>query len=222
MNQWIEIVKRYKWQTGLCLLTGLIGIAYLLTRPTVDQQVAIDLERLPSVEKEPTKEISSDAEDKKELVEKEETEVVVDVKGAVKVPGLYELQKGSRVQDAVQAAGGLTEQADPKSINLAQKVMDEGVVYVATVEEQMSVLSPAHANQGTSKEAGETGAAVINLNTATDSQLQTITGIGAKRAADIIAYREANGAFESVDELTQVSGIGEKSLEKIRPYVTVD
>lgn len=135
-------------------------------------------------------------------------------------PGIYYLDAGSRVNDAVDAAGGLTSQADPKSINLAQKLSDEAVVYVASKDENISVVANTTASSAMSQE--EKSTILVNLNTATEADLQTISGIGAKRAADIIAYREANGGFKSVDDLNNVSGIGDKTMESIRPYVTVE
>lgn len=147
--------------------------------------------------------------------------VTVDVKGAVKKPGVYQLQSNSRVQDALEKAGGMTEEADLKSINQAQKLSDEAVVYVAKVGENavdVTTSTPANATSGT----GQTKSTLVNLNTATEADFQTISGIGQKRAQDIIAYREANGRFKSVDELKNVSGIGAKTLEKLKEYVTVD
>ena len=147
--------------------------------------------------------------------------VIVDVKGAVKKPGVYQLQSNSRVQDALEKAGGMTEEADLKSINQAQKLSDEAVVYVAKVGENavdVTASTPTSATSGT----GQAKSALVNLNTATEADFQTISGIGQKRAQDIIAYREANGRFKSVDELKNVSGIGAKTLEKLKEYVTVD
>ena len=150
--------------------------------------------------------------------------LTVDVKGAVKNPGIYQLKKTSRINDAIQKAGGLTTDADSKSINLAQKLTDEAVVYVATVgENAVSVASGTGQSStlGTSEVASQKGNKV-NLNTANLSELQTVSGIGQKRAQDILDYREANGKFNSVDDLKNVSGVGAKTLEKLKEYVTVD
>ena len=153
--------------------------------------------------------------------ETEDQLVTVDVKGAVKKPGVYQLQSNSRVHDALEKAGGLTDEADLKSVNQAQKLSDEAVVYVAKVGENavdVTASAPASATSGTN----QTKSALVNLNTATEADFQTISGIGQKRAQDIIAYREANGRFKSVDDLKNVSGIGAKTLEKLKEYVTVD
>jgi competence protein ComEA len=148
--------------------------------------------------------------------------VVVDVKGEVERPGLYTLKLESRVNDAIVAAGGFTAEANQKSVNLAQKLADEEIIYVAHKDEDISVITAPNSNVVATQTQEESQSSLVNLNTATEADLQTISGIGAKRAADIIAYREANGGFKSVDDLNNVSGIGDKTMESIRPYVTVD
>lgn len=152
------------------------------------------------------------------------TDLVVDVKGAVNKEGVYRLAADSRVTDAIKAAGGLTAQADKKSINLAQKISDEEVIYVANQGEDISVISTPSPSSATTDASGskEETTEKINLNTATLADLQTISGIGQKRAQDIIDYRDNNGGFKSVDDLTNVSGIGEKTLEKLKSEVSVD
>lgn len=154
-----------------------------------------------------------------EAAQPEVTTILVDVKGAVVREGLYELPVGSRVNDAIKAAGGLLETAEKTSVNLAQKLADEAVVYVASQGE--TVPAVAVGLVGSSSVTGN-ASGKVNLNTADLNQLQTITGIGAKRAQDIIDYRETSGGFRSVDDLKNVSGIGDKTLEKIREEVTVD
>ncbi|MDY2776024.1 MAG: helix-hairpin-helix domain-containing protein [Streptococcus infantarius] len=149
--------------------------------------------------------------------------IFVDIKGAVKNEGVYELSNGSRVMDLVKKAGGLTDDADKKSVNLAEKLADEAVVYVAKIGEEVTPAStPSQAKATPASGVDGDSSAQINLNTATTEELQTISGIGAKRAQDIIDYRDANGGFSSVDDLKNVSGIGEKTLEKLKAEVTVD
>ena len=159
---------------------------------------------------------------KTEGSEKGESKVTVDVKGAVVNPGVYTLKAGARVTDVIQEAGGITEDADAKSVNLAASLSDEEVIYVANKDENVSVLDQTGTSQVSDK-GGQTNAkdGKINLNTATSEQLQTISGIGAKRAEDIIAYRESHGGFQSVDDLKNVSGIGDKTLDKIRESLYV-
>ncbi|HEL1593351.1 TPA: helix-hairpin-helix domain-containing protein [Streptococcus suis] len=217
IKTYIEMLKEYKWQIALPAVAGLLMAMFLIFSQSAksDQTGLTDF---------PQTEQTSSSQEQTEETSTEESEelsqLVVDVKGAVEKPGLYTLEADARVNDAVDAAGGLTSQADPKSINLAQKLSDEAVVYVAGKDENISVVASTTASSAMSQEEKTTS--LVNLNTATEADLQTISGIGAKRAADIIAYREANGGFKSVDDLNNVSGIGDKTMESIRPYVTVD
>ncbi|HEM4597283.1 TPA: helix-hairpin-helix domain-containing protein [Streptococcus suis] len=217
IKTYIEMLKEYKWQIALPAVAGLLMATFLIfSQPAKSDQTG--LTDFPQTEQ------TSSGQEQTEETSTEESEelsqLTVDVKGAVEKPGLYTLEAGARVNDAVEAAGGLTSQADPKSINLAQKLSDEAVVYVASKDENISVVTSTATSSAMSSE--EKSTSLVNLNTATEADLQTISGIGAKRAADIIAYREANGGFKSVDDLNNVSGIGDKTMESIRPYVTVD
>lgn len=217
IKTYIEMLKGYKWQIALPAAASLLMVTFLIfSQPAKSDQTG--LTELPQTEQasssqEQTEEVSTE-------VSEDPSQLVVDVKGAVAKPGLYTLEAGARVNDAVEAAGGLTSQADPKSINLAQKLSDEAVVYVASKDENISVVASTTVSSAMSQD--EKNTSLVNLNTATEADLQTVSGIGAKRAADIIAYREANGGFKSVDDLNNVSGIGDKTMESIRPYVTVE
>ncbi|HEL1745897.1 TPA: helix-hairpin-helix domain-containing protein [Streptococcus suis] len=217
IKTYIEMLKEYKWQIALPAVAGLLMATFLIfSQPAKSDQTGLTDFSQPqqsSCSQEQLEEVSTEESE-------ESSQLVVDVKGAVEKPGLYTLEAGARVNDAVEAAGGLTSQADPKSINLAQKLSDEAVVYVASKDENISVVASTTASSAMSQD--EKNTSLVNLNTATEADLQTISGIGAKRAADIIAYREANGGFKSVDDLNNVSGIGDKTMESIRPYVTVD
>ncbi|HEL2056061.1 TPA: helix-hairpin-helix domain-containing protein [Streptococcus suis] len=217
IKTYIESLKEYKWQIALPAAAGLLMATFLIfSQPAKSDQTG--LTDFPQTEQ--TSSSQEQTEETSTEVSEEPSQLVVDVKGAVEKPGLYTLEAGARVNDAVEAAGGLTSQADPKSVNLAQKLSDEAVVYVASKDENISVVASTTASSAMSQE--EKSTSQVNLNTATEADLQTISGIGAKRAADIIAYREANGGFKSVDDLNNVSGIGDKTMESIRPYVTVD
>ncbi|HEL2122999.1 TPA: helix-hairpin-helix domain-containing protein [Streptococcus suis] len=217
IKTYIEMLKEYKWQIALPAVAGLLMATFLIfSQPAKSDQTG--LTDFPQTEQ--TSSSQEQTEETSTEVSEDPSQLVVDVKGAVEKPGLYTLEADARVNDAVEAAGGLTSQADPKSINLAQKLSDEAVVYVASKDENISVVTSTTASSAMSQE--EKNTSLVNLNTATEADLQTISGIGAKRAADIIAYREANGGFKSVDDLNNVSGIGDKTMESIRPYVTVD
>ena len=213
MEAIIEKIKEYKIIvicTGLGLLVG--GFFLLKpASPTPIKETNLQAEVAA---------VSKDSSTEKEVNKEEPLEqdlITVDVKGAVKSPGIYDLPVGSRVNDAVQKAGGLTEQADSKGLNLAQKVSDEALVYVPSKgEEVASQQAGSGAPSSTSKDKK------VNLNKASLEELKQVKGLGGKRAQDIIDHREANGKFKSVDELKKVSGIGAKTIEKLKDYVTVD
>ena len=208
----IEKIKEYKIIvicTGLGLLVG----GFFLLKPA--PHIPVKETNLQAEVAAVSKDSVSEKEEKEEPVEKDL--ITVDVKGAVKAPGIYDLPVGSRVNDAVQKAGGLTEQADSKSLNLAQKVSDEALVYVpAKGEEVASEKTGSGTASSTSKEKK------VNINKASLEELKQVKGLGGKRAQDIIDHRESNGKFKSVDELKKVSGIGAKTIEKLKDYVTVD
>ncbi|MGA8944291.1 MAG: helix-hairpin-helix domain-containing protein [Thermoactinomyces sp.] len=146
----------------------------------------------------------------------EEKWVVVDVKGAVKKPGIYRLDKDSRVYDAIRMAGGTLPEADLLKVNLAERLADGKVVYIAKKGEQTTNIAW---NQGTSADGSEPGK--INVNTATAEELEQLDGIGPKKAQAIVRYREENGPFSTVDEIAKVPGIGEKTLDQFREQITL-
>lgn len=154
-----------------------------------------------------------------------EGEVVVHVSGAVHSPGVVQLPPGSRVEDALQAAGGTTEDADLAAINLARPLADGEQIHVPVPgEEAPSVAAPGDpgAGGGADGDPGEgTGGGPIDLNTASAAQLEELPGVGPSIAQRILEHREKNGPFASVDALLEVSGIGPATLEKIRDRASV-
>lgn len=139
--------------------------------------------------------------------------VIVDVAGWVRRPGVYEFASGDRVIDAVNRAGGARKGADLTTLNLAAPLTDGT---------QIVVPKPgATAPGGTGTTSTTSGAALININTASEIDLETLPGVGPVTAAAIIDYRTQNGPFAAVDDLIDVSGIGPATLEQIRPFATV-
>ena len=136
------------------------------------------------------------------------TAIYVHILGEVRRPGLYELRDGDRAVDAVAAAGGFTEAADAAGLNLARFVSDGEQIIVPAIGEA-PVGGPA----------GVPGK--VNLNTADATLLDTLPGVGPATAAKIIAWREQNGRFESIEDLLDVGGIGESKFESLRDLVTV-
>ena len=149
-------------------------------------------------------------------------EVYVDVDGAVVRPGVYRLKDGARVSQAIDAAGGLTAEADVTGLNRASKVADGQKIYVPKAGEQQTVSADGGADGGAVLASGANDVAgLVNINTASAAELQTLSGIGPSMAQSIIDERTKNGAFASVDDLMRVSGIGEKKLAKIKDCICV-
>ena len=213
-EDYLALLKKYKSVVALgAILVMAIGAFLVLQQQPEANTADFPTVSTTTANQESTEETSSES--------PESETILVDVKGAVQSEGVYELSSTARVNDAVKAAGGFSDQADKKSVNLAQKLSDEAVVYVASQGENVSVVQSATSSPATG-DAGNENTEKINLNTATVADLTTISGIGEKRANDILAYRDSQGGFSSVDDLNNVSGIGDKTLENIRPYVTVD
>lgn len=141
-------------------------------------------------------------------------EVVVHVAGAVSAPGVYTLPADSRVDDAVRAAGA-TADADLSQLNLAQKLADGQKITVP-----VAGAAPADGSSAATTADNDNGG-LININTATQEELESLPSIGEVRAQAIIAYREEHGGFRTTDELMEVSGIGEKIFADISPHITV-
>lgn len=214
----LEKIKQYKLALVIALIGVVIAGFMMLQREQKQENNIQQLMEQTSYSSSSTTEKSKQRSES-DQGDKNEGMVTVDVKGAVKKPGVYQLKSSSRVHDALLKAGGMTDEADLKSINQAQKLVDEAVVYVAKVGENVVDVTT---NTSTSSATSQAKSGLVNLNTATEADFQTISGIGQKRAQDIIAYREANGKFKSVDDLKNVTGIGAKTLEKLKEYVTVD
>ena len=190
------------------LITLLVGI-YLM----VNKEPRVDTTMWEETSLTTTAEVATDA-----TKERAETMIYVDIKGAVKVPGIYQLKNQQRIWDALALAGGVSEEADTAQVNYAQKVKDQMIIYVpkkgeavAQSLETLQESAPAQQNQEEK----------INLNTATEAELQTISGIGAKKAQEIIRFRDEQGPFKTVEELKNVPGIGEKTVERLKDMLTV-
>lgn len=144
--------------------------------------------------------------------------------GAVCAPGVYELEADSRVFQLVELAGGLTEDADEKSVNLAEAVTDGQMIWIPTLEESRSGQTASAAGSTGSGQSGSGSGSEtekVNINTASAEELTALNGIGETKAEAIVAYREAHGSFRQIDDIMQVDGIGEGTFDKIRDNITV-
>lgn len=171
--------------------------------------------------------------------EKEQEQLVkVDIKGAINLPGIYSLTSSSRVIDVIEKAGGLTENADTSVINLSKKLTDEMVIIIytkaevrnfeetkereATVQEkcnqkdQNALKNDACITTTPNKVSGK-----VSINTGTVEELMTLTGIGEAKAKDIITYREKNGPFKKIEDIKNVTGIGENIFAQIKENITL-
>ena len=144
--------------------------------------------------------------------------IMIDVKGAVRHPGVYTMEVGNRIIDAINAAGGYLPDADSRLLNHAMKLTDELLIYVPLVGEELleSEISLVLQQKSQSNDG------LVNINTADESLLMTINGIGPAKASAIIKYRDEHGPFSSPESIMDVSGIGKKTFEKLEHQIKVD
>ena len=158
--------------------------------------------------------ISNETNNKDEKAEKRHDEkIFVDVKGAVKHPGVFETTKDKRVKDLIEEAGGLLDDADTSTLNLSQRVKDQMVIYVLKHGEKPKQMSDGGSSSSNTD--------VININIANKEQLMKISGVGKTKAEAIISYREKNGDFKKKEDITKVRGIGKATFEKIKDKIEV-
>lgn len=208
----IEWLKENKWIVGILIFTGAVFIACIIFIPLSEKQKEETEWSIP-VEEDQSNELQQD---KKE--NQTEVKMLVDVKGAVNHPGVYEVMEDERVIDVIEKAGGLKEGADEAKVNFAQRVEDEMVLYIPLFgEEATDVTIATGSNEGQATEEG-----VVNINLATLEELQTLPGIGPSKAQAIITFREENGSYQKIDDLKLVAGIGEKTFEKLQEFIKVN
>ena len=192
---------------------------------------------------------TEDEEKEKSKTSKEETKIKVDIKGAVQSPGVYEVSAETIINDLINMAGGLTADASTKNINLALKAEDEMAIIIYTqkeleqkeekvedacytdsydisncLEEKKSVVKKSNTkttNNSSSSTQVQSTPSIVSINSATQEELMTLSGIGEAKANNIIAYREENGGFKSIEEIMNVKGIGEAIFNKIKDHITL-
>lgn len=240
MIRFVELFfKRYRLYTCLGIVILLFMISYLIYINSNNVQAANgNINDIVDIVKEEATKIDTNQ------------KIKVDVKGLVANPGVYELDSDSRVIDAINAAGGLVEGADTSSLNLSKVLNNENVIIVSNPKEPEKVVEYVYQecncpdfndacitnesvvnyqNKTTSKTSSdskdsndsETVSGPVSINTATSEQLQTLSGVGESKALAIIKYREENGPFNSIEEIKNVSGIGDALFEKIKDSITL-
>lgn len=196
-----------KYKKKLLLPVVVIGIILFISIQSFIKSATPKADFIPII---PLKESFAE----EEIIEYVEDPVVyVEVKGAVKNPGVYELSAGDRVLNAIEMAGGYLVSSNSRYINHAERVKDEMVIYIP--EEGEEVEETQLSTSSTSQSS------LVNINNADATSLSTLPGIGAAKAEAIISYREQSGGFKEKQDLMKVTGIGQKTYEKLEPLITV-
>jgi len=191
-REWLRERKKWIVLFGFLLIAGL-GFVFYPDQPTEEEVFQPVIGTSPKEDEvEKTKEIK---------------EIVIDLKGAIKKPGIYVLPEGSRLYEAIEKAGGYIEEADANQVNGAQLLRDGEGIYIPRKGEE--AVLPAQSSKGK-----------VNINKASEEELQTLSGIGPSKAKAIIQYREENGGFKNIEELKNIGGIGDKTFEKIKSDIT--
>lgn len=154
----------------------------------------------------------------------ETDEILVHVSGCVKEEKIVSLPDGSRINDAIEAAGGLTKDADLSNVNLAYILEDGEKIYIPKKGEELSEISSSlivNNSSNSSNNSSLSKSTKVNINKATQAELETIPGIGPSTALKIVTYRNENGKFKSIEDIKNVSGIGDAKYEKMKDYITI-
>lgn len=154
----------------------------------------------------------------------EDTSIIVHVMGAIKKDGIIEVKQGDRIADVIEKAGGITEEADLSKVNLAYRVSDGQKIYIPSINEkdiQTEEYITNEAGKNIIVEEEETNKEKVNINTATQTELETLSGIGPSTALKIINYRNENGKFKTKEDIKNVPGIGEQKYESIKENINI-
>lgn len=225
-----KMTFKYRYRKQIFIIVSLLIIIISITTTIIllnneKEEVLINKDN----KKEPIK--------KKKIENKEVPLLSVDIKGEVNIPGIYSLKESSRVIDVISQAGGLTENADTSVINLSKKIVDEMVIIVYSREQVANFKQTKELEKYLQEKCNKedenaliNGACItnennetnlININTASLEELIKIPGIGEKKAQDIIDYRNQNGSFNTIEDIKNISGIGDSLFDKIKENITV-
>lgn len=212
MKQIKKYVKKENLPWGILLLVAIaLGTKFFLVSESNQVVATDDVAVISSTE--------SKVEESEELVANDK--MYVDIKGAVKKPGMYEVSSAMRVLNVVELAGGLMSDADDKQINFSEKLEDQMIIYVPKKGEEIPELKVHNEKneEGNKRESKESNK--VNINQAEKEELMTLNGVGEKKAEKIIEYREENGSFKTIEDLKNVNGFGEKTFESLKESIIV-
>lgn len=169
-------------------------------------------------------EVASNTDDK-DNKDTDENIIMVHIIGGVAKPGVVKIKEGGRIEDAIEAAGGLTEDSDISNVNLAY-VLDDGVkVKIPTIDDESKETEETYISEDSGKnvilQEDEKVGSIVNINKATQTELETLPGIGPSLADRIISYREQNGKFKKIEDIKNVAGIGDSKFENIKDFIKV-
>ncbi|CAG9608092.1 ComE operon protein 1 [Pseudoneobacillus rhizosphaerae] len=197
-----DLLEIHKLKLLAVLVLLIIIMIYFFIRSDVQDDITFEEASAPLI---------NETSQKTSVTIEEPIIMMVDVKGAVRIPDVYVAEQDERVIDLIKKAGGFTDKADQNQVNLSQHVEDEMVIYVPNLGDSENIQIGSNLPQNN----------LVNINKASDSELQTLPGIGPSKALAIIEYRDTNGGFRTVDEIKKISGIGEKTFEKLEPHISI-
>ena len=208
-----NLTKKQKIILSIIAVLVAIGIIYFINNKNQTNNIELDENILVSNQN--TKQMSQDTEEI----------VIVHITGSVKNPGIVKLKEGSRIEDAIEAAGGLTENADISNVNLAY-VLDDGTkIKIPNLDDEdigdEDVVSKDSGEGIIQEDEKTTNTNIVNINKATENELSTLPGIGNSLATRIVEYRKQNGNFKTIEDIKNVSGIGESKFANIKDFISI-
>ena len=219
----MEILNK-KQKTILIIIVGIILlfiVYYIINKANNSKYINLETEMTEETDKYSDNNIE-DIKDYDETNEENSTEIVIHVTGAVKKQGIVKVKNGDRISDVIDAAGGITKKADLSKINLAYLVEDGQKIYVPSIDDKDTVVTVKdNAGDNVIESENSSSSGKVNINTATQTEFETLNGIGTSTALKIINYRDANGKFKKIEDIKNVPGIGDAKFENIKEYISV-
>lgn len=216
----VEDYSGYLKKIIILLILFLLLVIFFLLTDRKEKEDKIDDFSIEELMLEPEMDGEEDVIQVENTEDLKEEKILIDLKGAVQFPGVYEMEANHRVIDCVNKGGGFLEDAEEKSVNLAQRLEDQMVIYIPRIGEEVPSINQINTLSGENiSSSGDNQK--IDLNIATKEELKSLNGIGDVKAENIINYRETNGFFKTIDDIKNVSGIGDITFEKLKEELTV-